>query len=227
MPLTAGYEIVSRLGSGWEGEVFIIRERKTGIERAAKFFFPHRNLRNKTSTFYARKLHKLRDCPIVISYHSQERIIYRGLAVTFLVSDYVEGEILSSFLSRQPRGCLSPFQGVHLLHALAQGLEKIHDLGEYHGDLHSDNIIVRRHGLGFDLKLLDFFHWGRAKSINIQEDIFDLLKLFFEALGGTRTYHSLPPEIKAIILGRKRSLIKKKFKNAGALRGHLENMRWS
>jgi len=70
-PLARKYEILSRLGAGWEGEVYRIREKNTGIERAAKLFFPHRNIRNRTAKNYARKLHKLRDCPIVIHYHTE------------------------------------------------------------------------------------------------------------------------------------------------------------
>ena len=30
------YEIIARLGAGWEGEVYQIRERTTGIEKTAK-----------------------------------------------------------------------------------------------------------------------------------------------------------------------------------------------
>ena len=42
------YEVVSRLGSGYEGEVYQIVETTTGIECAAKLFFPERNRKNKT-----------------------------------------------------------------------------------------------------------------------------------------------------------------------------------
>ena len=40
--LAKKYEVLSKLGQGWEGEVYLLRETSTGIERAAKFFFPQR-----------------------------------------------------------------------------------------------------------------------------------------------------------------------------------------
>ena len=55
---------------------------------------------------------------------------------------------------RQRGRRLSPFEALHLLHALVRGVEEIHAVGEYHGDLHSDNIIVRRRGLGFEVKVV-------------------------------------------------------------------------
>ena len=220
------YEIVALLGAGWEGEVYLIRERATKIERTAKFFFPHRNVRDRSSKFYARKLHKLRQCPIVIQYHAQDSFHYRGYTISFLISEFVEGELLSEFLKRQPGRRLAPFQGLHLLHSLAHGIECIHAMGDYHGDLHTDNIIVQRHGLGFDLKLLDMFHWGAPRAENIHHDVICLVRILYDALGGARHYANLPPEIKAICCGLKQSLILKKFRTAGKLRRYLENMEW-
>ena len=140
--LAKKYEVIGKLGEGWEGEVYLVRELITGIERAAKFFFPQRNPKNAAVRFYANKLHKLRHCPILIQYLTQETIMFQKIAVTFLVSDYVEGELISVFLARQPGKRLSAIQGLHLLHALASGIENIHHMGEYHGDLHMDNIWV-------------------------------------------------------------------------------------
>jgi tRNA A-37 threonylcarbamoyl transferase component Bud32 len=226
--LARKYEIVSRLGGGWEGEVYRIRERRTGIERAAKLFFPHRNLRNKAAKFYARKLHKLRDCPIVIHYHTEETVLIRRIPITVLVSEYVEGELLTDFLERQPGGRLHPFQGLHLLHALVKGIECIHRLREYHGDLHPGNIIVERYGLSFHLKILDFFHWESApKREGYQDDLVYLIHLLHQALGGARFYARQPNVVKSICCGLKRSLILAKFPTATHLRQHLETMRWS
>ncbi|MBT3972257.1 MAG: serine/threonine protein kinase, partial [Acidiferrobacteraceae bacterium] len=99
--LAGKYEVVLRLGSGWEGEVYLVRECGTRIERTVKIFFPRRNLGNRALRFYARKLHKLRHCPIVIQYHTRDTFVFDGLPVSFLVSEFVEGELLSDFLKRQ------------------------------------------------------------------------------------------------------------------------------
>lgn len=183
--LARKYEVVSKLGQGYEAEVYLLREHATGIERAAKFFFPHRNPRNKAINFYAKKLHKLRGCPALIQYHTQEVVQYKGQDISFLVSDYVEGEILLEFLKQQPGQRLDAFQGLHLLHALVCAVEDIHRRSDYHGDLHPGNVIIRRQGLGFHIKLLDFFHWGIfGTQTNIKDEIVDVIRIFYDAIGG-------------------------------------------
>ena len=88
--LARKYEVIRRLGKGWEGEVFLVREKNTAIERAIKLFYPHRNPRDKVASFYARKLHKLRHCPIAIQYHTSETITYQRTPITLQVSDFVD-----------------------------------------------------------------------------------------------------------------------------------------
>ncbi len=224
--LAGKYLVESLIGRGWEGEVYEINEISTGITRAAKFFFPQRNPKNRAAIWYAKKLHKLRHCPIVIQYQTQESIIFKRMPITFLVSEYVEGELLSDFLDRQPGKRLSVFQGLHLLHSLASGIESIHHLREYHGDLHTDNVIVQRYGLGFNLKLVDMFHWAAPKQENIHEDVCDLIRIFYDAIGGAKHYSKHPVEVKAVCCGLKRSLILKKFRAAGHLREYLETIQW-
>jgi hypothetical protein len=175
------------------------------------------------ATFYARKLHKLRHCDILMQYRTQETITVDGQAVTFLVSDTFKGEPLASFLARQPGGRLPVFEGAHLLHALAAGVEKMHALGEHHGALSLDNVIVSRRGLGFRVKVIDLLHGGGRKH----DDVYDLIRLFHEATGGARHYAKHPPAVRAICLGLRRPLIEARFRDAGALKAHLETMEWS
>jgi len=224
--LARKYEVVSRLGAGWEGEVYKIREKATGIERAAKLFFPQRNPHNRAARFYARKLHALRDCPIVIHYHTEETIVLRREPITVLVSEYVEGELLTGFLERQPGGRLHPFAALHLLHALVEGLECVHRRSHYHADLHPDNIIVEHHGLRFRLKLLDFFRWTAPRRTGYQDDICALIRIFYDALGGARHYARQPRVVRQICCGLRRSLIQRRFPTATHLRQHVESLRW-
>jgi serine/threonine protein kinase len=219
------YEILELLGKGWEGEVYLVKEIESGIERAAKFFFPKKNKRAR-SNFYAKKLHKLRHCEIVLQYYTQDTYYLEGVPITVLISEFIEGEMLSEFMKSQPGKRLNPFVALHLLHALAEGIEEIHRMGEYHGDLHTDNIIIQRFGLNFEVKILDLYSWGSTKGENIKGDVVDLIQVFHEILGGKKHYGGLPKPIKDICCGLKRSLILKKFKTAGKLKDYIENLEW-
>jgi len=203
------YEIIERLGAGWEGEVYKIKERDIGIVRAAKIFYPQRNPRNRTAKLY-----------------TKEVIKFRRTAITVLISEYVEGEKLSDFVNRQKGRRLLPFQAIHLLYALTVGMEQIHYTREYHGDLHTENIIVKHYGLGFDIKVIDFYHWSASKRENMQSDIVDMVRILYDVLGGAKHYPNQPGNIKEICCGLKKGLILKKFPTTARLREHIEAMEW-
>ena len=123
----AGKYIIERpLGSGWEGEVYVIIERNTGIRRAAKFYYPHRDPTGKAAIAYARKLDALRHCPILMQYHHQEITYVKRRKVTVVISELVEGRKLSEFLTMQPRHRLTTFEALHVLYTLAKGIAPIH-----------------------------------------------------------------------------------------------------
>jgi hypothetical protein len=105
-------------------------------------------------------------------------------------------------------------------------MEAVHNAREYHGDLHSENIIISQFGLTYDLKLIDLFYWKSPKRENIQYDVTSMVKIFYEILGGQKHYARQPDVVKSVICGQKDSLILKKFNTAGKLRAHLENMSW-
>ncbi len=225
--LASRYEVIQKLGGGWEGEVYKVRERRTGIVRAAKLFFPQRNVKDRAVLLYAKKLDALKHCSIVTQYHHSETIRFRRTAVTCLLSEFVEGELLSALVARQPGGALPPYDALVLTHQLAQGLEEIHAARHYHGDLHAENVLVRRAGIRFRLRLVDFYHYGPTTKQQQRDDVLDLVRLLYDATGGRGRYASQPPEIKRICKGLRRGLIRKAFPSARHLRKYLETFSWS
>lgn len=220
------YEIEAPLGGGWEGEVYAIRERQTGIRRAAKFYYPHRDPTGKAAIAYARKLDALRHCPILMQYHHQEIVSVKRKKVMVVISELVEGEKLSAFLKKQPDGRLSTFEALHVLYDLARGIAPIHARGEYHGDIHDDNIMIRRQGIGFEVKLLDFFDLGKPTRAKVRKDVLNLIQVFYGIVGGRERYAEQPKVVKDIIRGLKDSLILARFGSAGEIQRHLENLDW-
>lgn len=221
------YIIAQFLGGGAEGEVYKVVENYTNKVRAIKLYYPESNLQFKVSSRYARKLDKLRDSPILMDYLTHEIVTINGEKIACIVSEFIEGELLCHFVNRQRGKRLGIFPAIHLLYSIVLGVESIHLKGEYHGDLHTENIIIRRFGLKFDLKIIDLHHWGDSKKDNRDEDIIKIIKIFHEILGGKAQYQKLPSSIKYIICGLKRGIILNRFKTISALRLHLERMDWS
>jgi serine/threonine protein kinase len=221
------YVVEGVLGSGWEGEVYAIVERATGIRRAAKFYYPHRDPLGKAAISYARKLDALRHCPILMQYHHQEQAYVRRRKVTVVISELVEGQKLAEFLGAQPTQRLSTFEAMHVLYVLAKGIAPIHARGEYHGDIHDHNVMIRRQGIGFEVKLLDFFDLGRPTKSKIYKDVLNLVEVFHTIVGGRKHYARQPKVVKDIIRGLKDSLILERFQSAGDIQRHLENLQWS
>lgn len=221
------FTIVEKLGGGLEGEVYKVAESLTGKERAVKLFYPAHNRGFKVSTRYAKKLDKLRESPIVMDYLGHEIIKYKGEKIACLISEFIEGEVLAEFVAKQKGKRLGVFPAIHLLYSIILGVETIHYYGEYHGDLHTENIIIQKFGLEFDLKIIDFHHWGDSKQDNREEDIIKVIRIFYDILGGPAHYQKLPASLKYIICGLKRSIISRRFKTATSLRIHLESMDWS
>lgn len=220
------FVIKKQLGVGWESEVYLTRERATGVERTAKFFFPHRNPQNQTVRSYAKKLHKLRDSGVMIQYHSMEQHLVGDQEVTCMLSEFVDGELLSDFIARHQDKRLPLFKALHLLHALAAGMERIHQQGEYHGDLHAGNVLVRSVGIGFKIRLIDIYDWRDSKPQNIRLDVTNMIRMFYDAIGGQKYYRYQPQIVKEICCGMRKADLHRRFRNAGALRQFLETMEW-
>jgi serine/threonine protein kinase len=177
--------------------------------------------------YHARKLERLRNCEVLVRYHHSEEIVLPMGTVTALISEYVQGVMLERVIDELPRRRMQPFEALMVTYWLARGLERVHETGEYHGDLHTGNILVRRHGVRFDVKLIDFYSWGRPSKANRMEDIFNLIRVMYDCLGGPAGYRDAPSEVKDIVKGLRRDLIAKQFPSTRRLREHLERFDWS
>jgi hypothetical protein len=216
------YRVERLLGAGTEGEVYRICEDKTGVRLAAKIFFPQRDPHRRLSVAPARKLHRLRDCPIVLQYFPSDLVTNRAYTTTAVLSAGCVGAPLERGFEGARGQRWAVYPAMVLLRELASGLEQIHGLGQYHSDVHTENILVTPRGVRLELKLIDFYEWGRPTRAKMREDIVQAVRVFYDVVGGAAHYAKLPPVAKNICCGLKRSLILERFPTASSLRVHLE-----
>jgi hypothetical protein len=113
-----------------------------------------------------------------------------------------------------------------VLYTLAKGIAPIHLRGEYHGDIHDENIMIRRAGIGFDVKLLDFFDLGKPTRSKIHKDVLNLIQVFYTIVGGREKYGHQPKVVKEHHPRPERLLILSRFQSAADIQHHLETLQW-
>lgn len=224
--LARKYEVLSHVTSTNDGELYRLSEKATGIERTGKFFYQEGSPQHK-ATIYAKKLHKLRNCKILMHYRTQETVSISGIPVSFVVWDQLNGSQLNAFLAEQKGKKLSVFEALHLLHALASGLDAIHAMQEYHGNITPRNIIVRRKGIGFQVKLINMSLEDRPVTKTISEDVNELVKIFSKFVTPPKHSAKIPDGVKLLYSNFKSASTSARFKNAGALKKYLETMLWN
>jgi serine/threonine-protein kinase len=148
------YRILSKLGAGGMGEVYLAEDTRLGRQVALKFlpasyqYDPDRRARFLKE---ARAASALRSPYIAAIYDIGEHD-----GTMFIVMEYVEGDLLSR---RVERGALAPREATDIATQVADALDEAHALGIIHRDIKSSNLIVTARGL---VKMLDF---GLAKVI--------------------------------------------------------------
>jgi serine/threonine protein kinase/tetratricopeptide (TPR) repeat protein len=148
------YRVRDRLGAGGMGEVYLAEDTRLGRPVALKFLStssqtdPERRARLLTE---ARAASSLRSSNIAAIYD-----IGQHDGADYLVMEYVEGDVLTSRISRGP---LPVRESVDIALQVADALGDAHERGIVHRDIKSANIIVTARG---QVKVLDF---GLAKFL--------------------------------------------------------------
>ena len=58
------------------------------------------------------------------------------------------------------------------------------------------------------MKLIDFYRWDGPKSENIRGDVFDLIKIFYDSVGGRRLYRRDPTQrVRRLVLGHEQRIV--------------------
>ena len=108
-----------------------------------------------------------------------------------------------------------------------KGIAPIHERGEYHGDIHDDNVMIRRRGIGFEVKLLDFFDLGKPTKSKIYKDVLNLVQVFHTLVGGQDTIQRAAEGREEYHSGAEGFIDSCAISERGDIQRHLENLDWS
>src|SRR6266581_4867882 len=146
------YQVVSRIGRGGMGEVFLAHDTSLGRKVALKLLrsdFTRNEERLRRFQQEARAASALNHPNILTIYE-----IGHDGSLHFMATEYVEGETLRQHLSRAR---LTVGQTLDVAIQVASALAAAHQAGIIHRDIKPENIMVRTDG---NVKVLDF---GLAK----------------------------------------------------------------
>ncbi len=203
------YEVVSYLGGGGMGEVWLAVDRRTNFQVAIKSLHPQllsnemlrSRFRNEAVT-----LSRLRHPNIVGLYNFIEDA--NGAS---LIMEYVKGDPLDDYI-RLKTGPIPETKAIGLFSQILQGFAYAHQRGVIHRDIKPSNFLIDRYGA---VKILDFgiakvltddkgmtktgtrlgtvFYMSpeqvQGKSAVIASDIYSLGVTLFEMLTGTKPYN--------------------------------------
>ena len=157
------YLVLSKIGEGGMGQVYLAEHVKMGRKSAVKVMNPGTvNDADAISRFNREAANASR-----ISHQHVAQVYDFGETadgLIYLAMEYVEGEPLTDILKRD--GALPPERAGEIVRQAGEGLAVAHDMGIVHRDLKPDNIMLAKFRDGSDcVKVVDF---GIAKAANIE-----------------------------------------------------------
>jgi len=159
------YEIISELGKGGMGEVYLAEDTNLKRQVAVKVLPQPFALDKERLARFEREARLLASLnhPNIATIHGLEKSDNQQ----FLVMELVEGETL---VERLKKGAFSVDESLEICHQIAEGLESAHEKGIIHRDLKPGNIMITPE---CKVKILDF---GLAKIFQEEPEATDLSK---------------------------------------------------
>ena len=156
------YRILSRLGAGGMGEVYLAEDTRLGRKVALKILPPQFTKeadRLRRFEQEARSASALNHPNIITIFE-----VGRSNETNFIVTEFIEGETLRHHIAQSK---LSLIQSLDLSIQIANALAAAHTAGIIHRDIKPENVMLRPDGY---VKVLDF---GLAKLIEQPKDSLD------------------------------------------------------
>ena len=153
--LLSHYRVLSRLGAGGMGEVYLAEDVRLGRKLALKIVsarLAQDEDRLRRFQWEARSVSALNHPNVITIYDIGE-----ADGQHFIATEFIDGETLRARVSGGP---LPPALALDFVVQAARGLEAAHALGIVHRDIKPENVMIRRDGL---VKVLDF---GLAKLVS-------------------------------------------------------------
>ncbi len=161
------YEILSCLGKGGMGEVYLAHDKSLGRDVAIKVLLPKfTSDRERVNRFKLEaKAASALNHPNIITIHE----VGEDEGKMFIATEHIKGETLRSLIEHQT---LSLASSIKIAEQIASALTSAHKAGIIHRDIKPENIMIREDGF---VKVLDF---GLAKPTitNAEAETMDLVE---------------------------------------------------
>lgn len=153
------YQVLSRLGEGGMGRVYLAEHVRMGRKCALKVISPAL----ATTADAISRFNREAANAAKINHPNVAQIYDFGESdgILYIAMEYIEGETLDAIVSRD--SALAPARAAQIAKQIADALHAAHHLGIVHRDLKPENVMIARHLDGTDwVKVVDF---GIAKTV--------------------------------------------------------------
>ncbi|HMY75374.1 MAG TPA: protein kinase, partial [Blastocatellia bacterium] len=157
------YRLLSVLGIGGMGEVYLARDERLGRQLALKILPPHfvaDDMRVERFAREARAVSALNHPNIVTVYD-----VGQLDGTHFIAMEHVNGQTLRETLHAAEQGRLNPKEVVEIALQISAALAAAHEAGIIHRDIKPENVMLRRDDY---VKVVDF---GLAKLTEMQQSL--------------------------------------------------------